>query len=70
MHDLVATRHFVERGVSGSVPLAERPEGGTLFRLIEPGDIAITPKLDRCFRSALDAFDVLRTRKDRTLPYA
>ena len=64
MHDLAVTRHFVERGVSGSVPLVERPEGGALLRLIEPGDIVITPKLDRCFRSALDALDVLRTLKD------
>jgi DNA invertase Pin-like site-specific DNA recombinase len=65
MHDIVVTRHFAERGVSGSVPLNERPEGGALLRLIEPGDIVITPKLDRCFRSALDALDVLRTLKDR-----
>jgi DNA invertase Pin-like site-specific DNA recombinase len=64
MHDLAVTRHFVERGVSGSAPLAERPEGGALLRLIEPGDIVITPKLDRCFRSALDALDVLRTLKE------
>src|SRR5215213_10664468 len=65
MHDLAVDRHFVERGVSGSIPLTERPEGGALLRLIEPGDIVITPKLDRCFRSALDALDVLRQIKDR-----
>ncbi len=65
MNDMTVDRHFVERGVSGSVPLSERPEGGALLRLLEPGDVIITPKLDRCFRSALDALDVLQKLKDR-----
>lgn len=65
MNDMVVDRHFVERGVSGSVPLADRPEGGALVQLVQPGDVIITPKLDRCFRSALDALDVLQKLKDR-----
>ena len=65
MNDMTVDRHFVERGVSGSVPLVERPEGGVLLRLVEAGDVIITPKLDRCFRSALDALDVLQKLKDR-----
>jgi putative DNA-invertase from lambdoid prophage Rac len=65
MNDLRVDRHFVERGVSGSVPLAERPQGGALLGLVKPDDVIITPKLDRCFRSALDALDVLQTLKER-----
>ena len=50
---------FVERGVSGSKPLRDRPEGQRLLAILQPGDVLITPKLDRMFRSALDALDVL-----------
>src|SRR5215218_9678408 len=64
MNDMRVDRHFVERGVSGSVPLAERPQGAALLGLVKPGDVIITPKLDRCFRSALDALDVLQRLKE------
>ena len=57
-------RHFVERGVSGSVPLDERPEGKTLA-ILKPGDVIITPKLDRMFRSALNALGVLEGLKQQ-----
>jgi putative DNA-invertase from lambdoid prophage Rac len=65
MNDLRVDRHFVERGVSGSIPLVERPQGAALLDLVTPGDVIITPKLDRCFRSALDALDVLQKLKAR-----
>src|SRR5829696_5825654 len=65
MNDLRVDRHFVERGVSGSIPLVERPQGAALLGLVKPGDVIITPKLDRCFRSALDALDVLQKLKER-----
>jgi putative DNA-invertase from lambdoid prophage Rac len=52
-------RVFVERGVSGSRPLDERAEGQKLLAAAQPGDIVITSKLDRMFRSALDALRVL-----------
>jgi DNA invertase Pin-like site-specific DNA recombinase len=55
---------FVERGVSGSKPLADRPQGAALLALLKPGDAIITPKLDRMFRSALDALAVLGQLKD------
>jgi putative DNA-invertase from lambdoid prophage Rac len=54
---------YVERGVSGSKPLADRPQGAALLAAIKPGDVVITPKLDRMFRSALDALDVLAKMK-------
>jgi DNA invertase Pin-like site-specific DNA recombinase len=59
MYGLALERVFVERGVSGAKPLAERPEGAALLAALRPQDALITPKLDRMFRSALDALDVL-----------
>src|SRR3954454_19458897 len=64
-HDLTVDRHFVERGVSGSVSLVERPEGKTLLGALKPGDVIITPKLDRMFRSALNALGVLEGLKQQ-----
>jgi DNA invertase Pin-like site-specific DNA recombinase len=65
MHGLKLDRVFVERAVSGSRPIAERPEGAKLLSAAQAGDVVITPKLDRMFRSALDALDVLARLKDR-----
>ncbi len=59
MQGFTIDRMFVERGASGSKPLGERPEGAALLAVLQPGDVVITPKLDRMFRSALDALDVL-----------
>jgi putative DNA-invertase from lambdoid prophage Rac len=55
---------FVEAGVSGSVPLADRPEGQRLLTALEPGDVVITAKLDRAFRSAADALGTLEQLKE------
>src|SRR5215203_2937564 len=65
MHGLALDQVFVERGVSGSKPIGERPEGARMLGQVRPGDVIITPKLDRMFRSALDALDVLARLKDR-----
>src|SRR5215203_6062956 len=65
MHGLRVDEVFVERGVSGSKPIRERPEGGRLLGTAKAGDVIITPKLDRMFRSALDALGVLASFKDR-----
>ena len=59
MHGLIIDHVFVERGVSGSKKLTDRPEGAKLVAGLKPGDVVLTPKLDRMFRSALDALDVL-----------
>lgn len=64
-HGLVTTQGFVERGVSGSVPLVDRPQGKALMAVLKHGDVVITAKLDRMFRSALDALGVLQGFKDR-----
>jgi putative DNA-invertase from lambdoid prophage Rac len=65
MHALVLDRVFVERGVSGSVPLAERPEGARLWAGLRRGDTVVAPKLDRLFRSALDALQAVAELKVR-----
>ena len=65
MQGLTVARTFIERGVSGSVALDRRPEGAALLAILKPGDVVITAKLDRMFRSARDALDVLDSLKAR-----
>lgn len=65
MLGLGVDRVFVERGVSGSVPLSERGEGAALLAGLKAGDVVITAKLDRMFRSAVDALGVLDELKAR-----
>jgi len=65
MHDLKLDQVYVERGVSGSKPLLQRREGKRLLAQLQSGDVVITPKLDRMFRSARDALDVLEQLKGR-----
>lgn len=62
-HGMTVDSEFTEGGVSGSVPLGERPQGKALLAILKPGDVVITPKLDRMFRSALDALGVLADLK-------
>jgi putative DNA-invertase from lambdoid prophage Rac len=50
---------FVERGASGSKPLQDRREGKRLLDTLQHGDVVLTPKLDRMFRDARDALNVL-----------
>src|SRR5208337_1584487 len=65
MHGLTLAEVLVEGGVSGSVPVEERPVGGALFARLQKGDIVIAAKLDRLFRSALDALKVVESLKGR-----
>jgi DNA invertase Pin-like site-specific DNA recombinase len=65
MQGMTLDRVFVERGVSGSIPLADRPEGAAMLAALQSGDVVVSPKLDRVFRSALDALqqtEALRAR--------
>jgi DNA invertase Pin-like site-specific DNA recombinase len=50
---------------AGSIPFAERPESKRLLELLKPGDIIVSPKLDRMFRSALDALQTIEELKRR-----
>jgi putative DNA-invertase from lambdoid prophage Rac len=67
MHGLTLDDLIVEEGVSGSVPVAERPKGGALFAALKKGDMVIAPKLDRLFRSALDALTVVEDMRKRSV---
>lgn len=48
-------RVFSDAGVSGSIPLEQRPAGRELVSLLRTGDTVVVAKLDRAFRSAADA---------------
>jgi DNA invertase Pin-like site-specific DNA recombinase len=61
------TEIFVEEAVSGSVPLDERPQGARLLRAVAAGDVVICAKLDRAFRSAIDALQTIADFKRRKI---
>ncbi len=65
MHGLALDGIVIEEGVSGSVPVVERPAAGPLFAKLSKGDVVVAPKLDRLFRSALDALQVVAELKAR-----
>ena len=58
---------FVDAGVSGSIALGARPEGSKLLRAVAAGDVVICAKLDRVFRSALDALETIASFKRRKI---
>jgi putative DNA-invertase from lambdoid prophage Rac len=63
IHGWQVDKLYVERAISGSCPLSARPAGAELLAALKPGDVAIVSKLDRAFRSALDALGVLHDLK-------
>src|SRR5580698_432645 len=65
MHGLTLREVAIEEGVPGSVPVQERPKGGPLLAKLRKGDIVIAAKLDRLFRSALDALQVVENLRQR-----
>ena len=65
MQGMVLDAVCVEEGVSGSIPISARKVGGPLFEMLERGDVLIAAKLDRLFRSALDALTVVEQLKAR-----
>ena len=65
MQGMKLDRAFVERGVSGSIPLADRPEGAAMLAVLQSGDVVVSPKLDRVFRSALDALQQTEALRER-----
>ena len=58
---------FVDTDVSGGTPLSRRPEGAKLLATLRPGDVIIATRLDRCFRSAFDALQVIEDFKRRKI---
>jgi len=65
MHGLKLDEIVVEESVSGSVPLNDHPAGGAMLAKLQAGDIVIAAKLNRCFRLALDALNVVEQLKTR-----
>lgn len=71
----IAARHhpdsdfhlWSDPGVSGSVPLAERPEGGNMIKALRGGDLVIATKLDRVFRDMRDALNQVEEFRDRQI---
>jgi putative DNA-invertase from lambdoid prophage Rac len=71
----IAARHHPDRdfllwsdpGVSGSVPLAERPEGGNMVKTLRGGDLVIATKLDRVFRDMRDALNQVEEFRARQI---
>lgn len=54
-----------EEGVSGSKPLMQRPAGSTMLAQLSEGDIIVAAKLDRMFRSSVDALAMLEAISER-----
>jgi putative DNA-invertase from lambdoid prophage Rac len=57
--------NFVDKGVSGSVPLQFRPQGKEMLESVRDGDIICSSKMDRLFRSAIDALQTAEELKKR-----
>ncbi len=57
MRGQAVDRIFSESGISGSVPLEQRPMGRGLAAALRAGDTLILAKLDRAFRNAADALN-------------
>jgi len=56
---LSVTEMFVEAGISGGKKLSLRPKGAQLLAKLQHGDHVIATRLDRLFRSASDALNVV-----------
>lgn len=55
---------FEDAGVSGATPIDERPSGERLMAVLRPGDVVVAAKLDRLFRSSLDALQTAEKLRD------
>lgn len=56
---------FEDAGVSGSIPLNERPAGAELLAAAKRHDIIVASKLDRMFRNSYDALAIYNDFKKR-----
>jgi DNA invertase Pin-like site-specific DNA recombinase len=61
-HGLSLAHIYIDAGVSGGTPLAQRPEGANLLAAIGRRDLStvVALKLDRLFRSTLDCLQVVQ----------
>lgn len=56
---------FTDEGISGTLPLAERPAGKEMLATAASGDVIVAAKMDRLFRSASDALNTAEALKAR-----
>ena len=56
---------FVDAGVSGAVPFAEREGGFLLLDAAKEGDVIVAAKLDRMFRSLIDSLQTIDLLRER-----
>jgi len=56
---------YIEKGVSGSKPLDQREEGGRLLSNVVKGDVIVACRLDRVFRSALNALEMIEQLREK-----
>lgn len=61
---------FRDEGVSGSVPLFDRPSGRFLRQKLVPGSILVVTKVDRAFRSIDDFSQSCKTLKNNGVDLA
>ena len=54
---------YIDEDVSGARPLKHRPEGRRLWDAVQPGDVVVFTKVDRAFRSLVDAVNTLELWK-------
>ena len=58
---------WIDAGVSGTIPLIERPNGRKMWESADMGDIVVAAKLDRLFRSSSDALNMLGEFRDNKI---
>jgi putative DNA-invertase from lambdoid prophage Rac len=56
-----------DQGVSGSIPLDQRPAGKDMLEQLHPGDVVLASKLDRIFRSGVDALATVERFKKQKI---
>lgn len=58
---------FTDEGISGSIPLNQRPAGKDMLNTAKPSDVIVASKMDRLFRSASDALNTAESLKERKI---
>lgn len=60
-------QQYEERGISGSIPLDQRPEGKAMLDNLDPGTAVLVTKFDRIFRSAHDTLNNIVLFEERQI---
>ena len=56
---------YKDLGVSGSIKLSDRPEGAHMLAAAQRDDTIVAAKMDRLFRSSIDALETVEALKKR-----